>query len=88
MKVQKFTSCQAFKGQPKQEVTQPKYYCSTCTKCSIGNNCEVYQRRVEPNYNKCFYHSTYQPVVVIFKPLKNLETMIEEETKRKRLGYA
>ena len=87
MQIQKVTACQAFKGQREREVAKPKFVCATCVKLSADNGCPVFQRPVEPDYNRCFYHSSYQPVVVIFRPVKNLDTMVDDG-KGKGLQYA
>ena len=64
------------------EIPQPKHYCSTCTKLKSDNTCDCFKRRVEPNYNRCFFHSYYSPVAVSFKAPANLEEIIQEEEKR------
>jgi len=80
MKIQGVSGCQAYKG-------QPKYVCATCVKLSADNQCPVFQRPVVPNENRCFYHSTYQPIVVIFRPVRDTDAMIEDG-EGKGLKYA
>ena len=65
-----------------KEQPQPKYFCVTCTKLKNGNYCDCFQRHVEPNYNRCFYHSNYKPKIVKFKTSENLESIIKEEEKQ------
>lgn len=52
---------------------QPKYFCATCAKLKNGNFCDCFQRRVEPDYNRCFNHSNYNPVLAVFKAPENIE---------------
>lgn len=52
---------------------QPKYFCVTCTKLKDGNFCDCFQRRVEADYNRCFNHSNYNPVLAVFKAPENIE---------------
>lgn len=52
---------------------QPKYFCATCAKLKNGNFCDCFQRRVEADYNRCFNHSNYNPVLAIFKAPENIE---------------
>ena len=52
---------------------QPKYFCATCAKLKNGNFCDCFQRRVEADYNRCFNHSNYNPVLAVFKALENIE---------------
>lgn len=52
---------------------QPKYFCATCTKLKEGSFCDCFQRRVEADYNRCFNHSNYNPVLAVFKAPENIE---------------
>lgn len=52
---------------------QPKYFCATCAKLKNGNFCDCFQRRVEADYNRCFNHSNYNPVLAVFKAPENIE---------------
>ena len=60
----------------KTEIKQPKYFCKTCTKC-IDKHCTVFKRYVEPDYNRCFNHSNYNPIAANFKPARNLEMKLK-----------
>ncbi len=51
----------------KEEQPTPKYYCESCDKCK-DNRCETFNRYVEPEYNRCFYHTYYKPIPVKFRP--------------------
>lgn len=74
----------------------PKHYCITCQKCCCtgGNiiqgmlsviccHCSFFNRRVEPDYNKCFYHSQYSPIHSVYKEPENIvEIALANEKKR------
>lgn len=64
------------------EIPQPKHYCSTCAKLKSDKTCILFERRVEPDYNRCFFHSYYSPIEASFKVSANLEEIIKEEEKR------
>lgn len=64
--------------QTRPEPKLPKYHCSSCTKCK-NKYCDCFQRRIEPDYNMCFYHSTYNPIIVVFKPPSNLKEIMQRE---------
>lgn len=65
----------------KQEVQpEPKYYCSSCTKCT-NSFCSTYNRHVEPDFNKCFNHSNYNPIKAAFKVPDNLLELMKMEEK-------
>ena len=36
----------------------PKYFCLSCTRCK-DKRCDFFNRRVEPDYNRCFSHTNY-----------------------------
>jgi hypothetical protein len=55
-----------------EEQPIPKYYCETCDKCK-DNRCDTFNRYVDPEYNKCFYHTYYKPIPVVFKPSIDLK---------------
>lgn len=79
MKIQTISACKACKGQKNtQEVRPPKHFCITCSKLSSDNNCQVFDRYVEPAFNRCFYHSQYQPMIIVFKPVKDLDLIISQ----------
>lgn len=75
---------------------KPKYYCKNCKSCTrtggeiveglltaVSYRCSFFDRRVNPNYNKCFSHSNYSPVHTKYKEPENLvELVLEEEEKR------
>lgn len=63
-------------------VEEPQFYCKTCTKCN-NKFCSTFKRQVEPNYNRCFNHSNYNPIEFSFKPLENIEEIAEENDKLK-----
>lgn len=52
---------------------QPKYLCATCTKLKEGSFCDCFQRPVDKDYNRCFNHSNYNPIVAVFKAPENIE---------------
>lgn len=65
-----------------QEVIPPKYHCSSCTKCA-KNWCSFFNRHIEKDFNRCFNHSNYSPILASFKPQKNLEELIEKEQEKR-----
>ena len=74
----------------KQEMFKPKRgqvptrMCSNCTHCS-QKYCNVHARPVDTSFNRCFYHSDYQPNAGVFKVSSGLENImaIEEEANKK-----
>ena len=60
----------------------PKYTCKSCTKCS-NKWCSFFNRRVEPNFNKCFNHTFYYTVTTKYKSPNNLEEIVKEEESRR-----
>lgn len=56
---------------------QPKYYCATCAKLKNGNFCDCFQRPVEADYNRCYNHSNYKPILAIFKAPENIEEIAQ-----------
>lgn len=67
----------------KTEQPQPKYFCATCTKLKDGNYCDCFQRPVDKDYNRCFNHSSYSPIVAVFKAPENIEEIaLANEVKR------
>lgn len=67
------------------EIMQPKYTCGTCTRCNSESRCEVFNRYIEKDYNRCFNHSTYvsPSIKAEFKPLpkEEMDKIIEENEK-------
>ena len=57
----------------KTAAPQPKYFCATCLKLKDGNYCDCFQRPVDADYNRCYNHSNYKPVVTVFKAADNIE---------------
>lgn len=60
----------------------PKYHCRTCQRFT-NMRCDCFQRRVEPEYNRCFNHSWYKPAIINFKVVSNLEEIMEKEEQEK-----
>lgn len=58
-----------------EAVPEPKHFCSTCTRLQNNTTCDCFQRRVEPDYNRCFNHSSYisPSIKASFKPLPKEE---------------
>lgn len=67
-----------------QEVIPPKYHCSSCTHLQSLNICDCFQRHVDPNYNRCYFHSNYVSHPVRYRTPANLEQIIQEESKLKK----
>lgn len=67
-----------------QEVIPPKYYCISCTRLHSLNICDCFQRHVDPNYNRCYFHSNYVSHPVRYRTPANLEQIIQEESKLKK----
>lgn len=65
-----------------EKVPTPKFFCGTCTRCNTDSKCDYFQRRVEPNYNRCFNHSSYvsPSIKAEFKPLpkEEMDKILEE----------
>lgn len=61
----------------------PKYTCASCTKLKDGYFCDCFIRPVDKDNNKCFNHSNYVARVVVFKAPENLDTMVEEQEKKR-----
>lgn len=59
----------------------PTKYCGSCTHCTSDCQCKIHQRQVDKSYNRCFYHSFYQPNAKSFKEIPNLQAIMEEESK-------
>jgi hypothetical protein len=68
-----------------QKTTQPtpKYYCSTCIKLKDGYFCDCFIRPVDAAHNRCFNHSNYSQRFIVFKAPENLDTMVEEQEKKR-----
>jgi hypothetical protein len=54
-----------------EAVPTPKHYCATCARLNNDLVCDCFQRRVEPNHNRCFNHSSYvsPSIKAVFKPI-------------------
>ncbi|MCM1074032.1 MAG: hypothetical protein NC334_09520 [Bacteroides sp.] len=53
-------------------VKPPKHYCKTCGHKDESNVCDCFERHVEPDYNRCFYHTHYVPIPAEFvKPIQD-----------------
>lgn len=64
------------------EEPQPKYLCSTCNKVN-KNFCNCFQRPINAEYNRCFNHSNYDPILGIFEAPENIEEIARaNENKR------
>lgn len=61
----------------KEDIKTPKYFCKTCTKC-VNSRCSVFDRHIEPDYNRCFNHSNYSPNIVPFKAPSNIEEIAKD----------
>lgn len=64
----------------------PTKFCSTCSHCTGDCYCTTHNRRIEKNYNRCFFHSNYQPQQQTFKVNPVLDEIIkqEQEVEKKR----
>ena len=58
------------------EQPMPKHNCATCTKCQGGNRCQVFNRHIVDDYNRCFFHSNYRSTLVVYKTPENLVEMV------------
>ena len=56
----------------------PEHKCADCTK-SKNEKCLCFNRPIDLDYNKCFFHSFYTPCVINFEPPDNLEQIMAEE---------
>lgn len=56
----------------------PTNLCQTCNHCT-SKYCMVHKRHIEPDYNRCFFHSTYQPNITTFKVNPKLENIMKQE---------
>ena len=63
------------------EIETPRYFCKTCNKRN-GNNCACFQRPIEPDFNRCFNHSNYKPILAVFQVRSDLEELIQEEQEK------
>lgn len=67
-----------------EEVLQPmpEHKCADCTK-SKNEKCLCFNRPIDLDYNKCFFHSFYTPCVINFEPPENLEQIMEQEERER-----
>ena len=57
----------------------PVNFCTNCRYCT-NSYCSVHERPVKKDFNRCFFHSTYQPdIVKVFTVNPNLEQIMKEE---------
>lgn len=56
----------------------PEHKCADCGK-TFNGKCLCFNRPIDVDYNKCFLHSFYNPVVIKFEPPPNLEEIMAEE---------
>ena len=63
------------------DVKPPKFHCNSCTK-RVENRCTFFNRHIEPDLNKCYYHSNYSPVLASFKVQENLDELVEKEQEK------
>ena len=75
------SSAKALKGQSYVEPELPQFKCRSCNNCD-GNRCSFFNRKVEPNFNKCFNHTFYNPEAIKFVPTSNFEELVREEEKQ------
>lgn len=72
-----------------KDIETPKYTCKSCKRCNVAEKrCNFHQRRIEPNYNKCFEHSVYSssPIKAIFTPLP--DEVMDALVKQNEAAYA
>lgn len=50
----------------------PKYYCNSCKRCN-NKRCSFFDRYIEQDYNKCFYHSSYNPIATKYVSPPNIK---------------
>jgi hypothetical protein len=56
----------------------PKFTCRGCTNKEQGKNyCNCFSRPINPNYNRCFYHSNYESRVQTYQTPRNLEEIVK-----------
>lgn len=67
----------------KTEKPQPQYYCSSCLKLKDGSFCSCFQRRVEADYNRCYNHSNYDPIVTPFRVPANIDEIVRENEEKR-----
>ena len=67
-----------------KEVLGAKYFCNCCTKKTDDSRCLCFGRRIEPDYNRCYFHSNYTPIVAQFKVQDNLEQTMRLENPQNR----
>ena len=62
----------------------PTSFCASCNHCN-NKYCNTFKRPVDTSFNRCSYHSNFQPVQTVFKVSSTLDKIIElEEAERKR----
>lgn len=71
---------------PTFETDTIKRYCASCAHCS-NHRCEVFNRYVETDWNRCKNHSHYNPNAKAFKLDKNAERSLEADIKEREKHY-
>lgn len=61
----------------------PTKMCSSCTHCS-QKYCNVHARPVDVSFNRCFFHSNYQPEQQTFKAPSSLDLIMEQELQARK----
>ena len=65
-----------------KEQALPQYHCSSCEACS-NKYCNVFDRRIEPDYNKCFNHTNYGNRQSVYQAPANLEEIVLANEKQR-----
>ena len=65
----------------------PEHKCADCTK-SRNEKCLCFNRPIDLDYNKCYFHSFYTPCVINFEPPENLEEIMEQEEREREASLA
>lgn len=67
----------------------PTKMCGTCEHCT-SKYCNVHSRPVDNDWNRCFFHSEYQPQQQTFKVNPVLDEIIKQEQaieKKRQQGW-
>lgn len=59
-----------------KDTETPKHTCRSCTK-RCNNQCNVFKRHIELDYNKCFYHTLHEPTFFEFTENTSTEPEIQ-----------
>lgn len=60
----------------------PKFPCMTCAKLNSDGKCDCFKRPVDAEKNKCFNHSSYNPIKAEFKAPNNIEEIAKENEEK------